>query len=172
MALTRAQVMTRSNDTIYEADFENNKVRKIGYFSDAYDLYTDDPLEEKLAEIERLSKVPIRNRDDIYHALKDRETLDNVLEQGLHEEHQKYKDEIVKFYMSIRSSIQKDSFNGQNSDATYNANNPKRRQQDTICSICREFANIRCINCNNVWLCTDHWKLHKEDKHNSGVLLD
>lgn len=86
MALTRAQVMTRSNDTIYEADFENNKVRKIGYFSDAYDLCTD-PLEERLAEVKGLSKVAIRNSDDIYYALTDRETLDKVLEQGLDEEH-------------------------------------------------------------------------------------
>jgi hypothetical protein len=171
LALAKAQVMTKSNDTIYEADFENGKVRQLSYFSDTYDLYTDDPLEEKLAEVKGLSKVPIRNRKDIYHALTDRETLDNVLEQGLDEEHQKYKDEIVKFCMSIRSSIQKDSFNGQNSDASYNANNPKRRQHDARCSICQEFANIRCINCNNVWLCLDHWKQHKVDKHNSSISL-
>jgi hypothetical protein len=32
---------------------------------------------------------------------------------------------------------------------------------------CQEFANIHCINYsnNNVWLCVDHWKQHKVDKH-------
>ena len=89
--------MTKSNDAIYEADFENGKVRQLGYFSDTYDLYADDPLEENLARVKRLSKVPIRTRDDFYHALTDRETLDNVLDQGLDQENQKHKDDIFLY---------------------------------------------------------------------------
>ena len=68
--------MTKSNDTIYETNFETGKVREIGYYGNALDLSTDDPLEEKLAEVKRLSKVPIRNAEDIYQALTNRETLD------------------------------------------------------------------------------------------------
>jgi hypothetical protein len=166
LALGRAQVMTKSNDTIYEADFENGKVRQLGYFSETYDLYADDPLEEKLKEVKRLSKVPIRGSDDIYHALTDRETLDKLLEQGLDEEHQKYKDDIVEFLISIKDFIQKeDPSNRQNSNASFSANNPEQRQQNAKCSICKEFANIHCINCNSVWLCTDHWKPHRANKH-------
>jgi hypothetical protein len=41
ISLAKAQVMTKSNDTIYEADFENDKVRRIGNFDDTYDLYAD-----------------------------------------------------------------------------------------------------------------------------------
>jgi hypothetical protein len=163
LALTRAQVMTKSNDTIYEADFENDKVRKVGYLSDAYDLYADDPLEEKLAEIERLSKVPIRNRDDIYYSLTDRETLDKVLEQGLDEE-QQYKEEIVKFCMSLKDCIQEDMFEALNSNTSYTNNSQRQQQQYAKCSICQQFANIHCVNCSNVWLCVDHWKQHRE-KH-------
>lgn len=95
LALARAQLMTKSNDTIYEANFETGKVRQSGHFSNLYDTSSDEPLEERLAEVKRLSKVPVRNRNDIYHALTDKESLDKVLEQGLDEENQKYKEKIV-----------------------------------------------------------------------------
>ena len=48
------------------------------------------------------SIIPIKNVEDIYNALTDRETLDKLLQQGLDEEHLKYKDEIVEFFMSIK----------------------------------------------------------------------
>lgn len=119
LALTKAQVMTKSNDTIYEANFENGKVRQLGYFSDRYDLYAEGRLEEV-----KRSEVPIRSHDDIYHVLTDRESLDKVLEQGLDEEHQMHKDDIVKFFMSIKEGIRKeDLFNAQNSNASCSDDN-------------------------------------------------
>ena len=126
-------------------------------------------LEEKLAEVKRLSKVvTIRNADDIYHALTDRDTLDKVLDQGLDEEYQKHKDEIVNFFMSIKDSIRKeDLFNAQNSDTSCSDDNQRQQQQYAKCSICQGFANIHCINCNNIWLCIDHWKQHRTDKHSA-----
>jgi hypothetical protein len=166
LALGRAQVMTKSNDTIYEADFENGKVRQLGYFSDTYDLYADDPLEENLARVKRLSKVPIRTRDDFYHALTDRETLDKVLEQGLDEEHQKYKEKIVEFCMSIKDCILKEG--GENAYVHY-GNDYERQQGQAKCSICQGFANIHCVNCDDMWLCIDHWKQHRNYKHNSSA---
>lgn len=165
--------MTKSNDIIYEADFENDKVRKSGYFSDIHDLCADDPIEERLSEVKKLSKVPIRSRKDIYHTLTDKETLDRLLEQGLDEEHQKDKDDIIKFLMSIKDYIQKeDRFEGSSSNTSntsYTSNNQKKRPQYTKCSICQGFANIHCANCNNnVWLCVDHWKQHKENHGPNG----
>ncbi|MDQ4013076.1 MAG: hypothetical protein M3146_05045 [Thermoproteota archaeon] len=49
--------------------------------------------------------VPIRNVQDVYNALTDRETLDKLLQQGLDEEHQKYKNEIVELFMSIKDKV-------------------------------------------------------------------
>jgi hypothetical protein len=164
LALARAQLMTKSNDTIYEANFETGKVRQFGYFSDTNDLYADDPLEERLAGVKGFSIVPIRSRDDIHHALTDRETLDKVLEQGLDEEHQKYKEKIVEFCMSIKDSILKEG--GDNACASYNNDHQRQKRQHMMCSICQGFANIHCINCDEVWLCTGHWKQHRDDKHN------
>jgi hypothetical protein len=51
------------------------------------------------------STVPIMNVEDIYNALTDRKTLDKLLQQGLDEEHLKYKDEIVEFFMSIKDRV-------------------------------------------------------------------
>jgi hypothetical protein len=157
--------MTRNNDTIYEADFEHGKVRQLGYFSDTYDLYADDPLEEKLAGVKGLSKVPIRSRADISHALTDRETLGKVLEQGLDEEHQKYREKIMEFCLSIKDSILKEGRD--NACASYNNDHQRQKRQHMRCSICQGFANIHCINCNSIWLCVDHWKQHRDDGHNS-----
>ncbi len=44
----------------------------------------------------------------------------------------------------------------------YSNNN---RQQYAKCSLCQGFANIHCFNCNDVWLCIEHWIQHRIDKH-------
>lgn len=70
--------------------------------------------------------------------------------------------------MRIKDYIPKgDLVNGQNSNASYDANNSIQPQQNTTCLICQGFANIRCTNCNDVWLCIDHWKEHRANRHNS-----
>jgi hypothetical protein len=51
------------------------------------------------------SAVPVKNVEDIYNALTDRETLDKLLQQELDEEQLEYKDEIVEFFMSIKDTI-------------------------------------------------------------------
>jgi hypothetical protein len=69
------QSMTESNNTIYEAIFETDRVEPI---SDSYAAWLIPPLtyllEEKFAEVKRLSVVPIRDVQDVYHALIDKET--------------------------------------------------------------------------------------------------
>ena len=155
--------MTESNDTVYKTNFETGGVReiRIDYYGNPYPSSIDYPLEEKLAEVKRLSKVPIRNAQDVYHALTDRETLDKILEQGLDEENLNYKDHLLNFFMSIKDKVRiEDLFIAPNS---YNSNN--YLQQYAKCSLCRGFANIYCVNCYNIWLCTDHWRQHKIDYH-------
>jgi hypothetical protein len=51
------------------------------------------------------SKIQIENRQDVYNALTDRETFDKLLQQGLDEEHQKDKNEIVEFFMGIKDKV-------------------------------------------------------------------
>jgi hypothetical protein len=67
------------------------------------------PLEERLSkEVTRLSKVPIRNVQDVYNALTDRETLNKLLEQGLDKEYRRHKAEIVNLFMNIKDKIKID----------------------------------------------------------------
>jgi hypothetical protein len=100
--------MSKSNETIYETDFETNNLREITslYDGSPHSWSTEYPLEEKLSQIHRLSRVPIRNVQDVYNALTDRETLNKVLEQGLDdEEYQRYRYELVNLFIGLKDKI-------------------------------------------------------------------
>ena len=47
----------------------------------------------------------IRSAADAYQALTNRETLEVLLQQGLKEEHMRYKDEIVRFFMNMKDRV-------------------------------------------------------------------
>jgi hypothetical protein len=161
LALGKAQGMTKSNETIYEADFEAGKVKEIyaNYHGHPYSFSTEYSLEEKLSKVQRLSNVPIRNAQDVYNALTDRDTFDKLLQQGLEEEYQKYRDEIVSLFMNIKDSISIEDLRVYEPIWTL-------KREKSKCSICNEFPNIHCVNCkNNIWLCVDHWVYHKADHH-------
>jgi hypothetical protein len=64
LALSTAYSISKSNETIYEADFETGKTKEIysNYHDDYYSFSIEYPLEKKLSkEVKRLSKVQIRN---------------------------------------------------------------------------------------------------------------
>jgi hypothetical protein len=156
-ALGKTQGMTKSIETIYEADFIAGKVKEITsrYNGSPHSWPTEYPLGEKLPNIYRLSKVTIRNVQDVYNALTDRVTLNKVLEQGLDDvEYQRHRMEIVNLFMSIKDKIKIEDLTVYEPIFTSNI-------QKSKCSICQEFANIHCINCssnnNDVWLCDAHW---------------
>jgi hypothetical protein len=169
LSFSHAYSMSKSNEIIYEADFESSKVKEIyaNYHGDPYSFSTEYPLEEKLSQVHRLSKVPIRNVQDVYNALTDRETLNKVLEQGLDDdEYQRHRDELLNLFMGLKEKhkIKIEDLTLYEPIFTLNIQRSK-------CSICQEFANIHCINCsnnNNVWLCVDHWMQHKTECHNKG----
>jgi hypothetical protein len=162
LALGKAQAKSKSNETIYEADFEAGKEEiYANYRGDPYSFSTEYVLEEKLKEVKRLSKVIIRNVQDVYNALRDRETLNKLLEQGLDDEEcQRHRTEIVNLFMGLKDKIKIEDLTLYEPIFTLNV-------QKSKCSVCEAFANIHCINCINedVWLCIDHWKQHKVDKH-------
>jgi hypothetical protein len=162
LAFSHAYSTSKSNGTIYEADFEAGKVREIyaNYHGDPYSFSTEYSLEEKLSRVQKLSKVPIRNVQDVYNALTDRDILDKLLQQGLKEEHRQYKDELVDFFMTIKDKVRIEDLTIHEPIWTF-------KNEKGKCFICNEFANIHCVNCsnNNVWLCVDHWNRHKVEKH-------
>ena len=55
-------------------------------------------LELALAKAQEEDSVfRIKSAEDVYHVLIDKETLEKVLQQGLKDEHKRYKDEIVEY---------------------------------------------------------------------------
>jgi hypothetical protein len=167
LAISHAYSMSKSNETIYEADFEAGKVKEIyaNYHGDPYSFSTEYQLEEKLSKVRKISKVAIRNVQDMYNALRDRETLNKVLEQGLEDkEYRRHRAQIVNLFMNIKDIIKIEDLTIYEPIFTSNMEKSK-------CSICQEFANIHCLNCSsgNVWLCADHWRGHKTDYHNYSI---
>ena len=47
----------------------------------------------------------VKNVEDVYQVLTNKETLEKMLEQGLKEEHKQYKDSIVEFFMNMKDRI-------------------------------------------------------------------
>jgi hypothetical protein len=156
-AFLKAYTITESNDTVYDTDFVAGEVNEIItlYDGSSHSRGTDQ-IEEKLPRVERLSIVPIRNVDDIYAALKDGDTLAKVLEQGLEEQYLSRKEFIVKKFMNWRDKIKKE-------DLHIGPINPSNTK--AFCTTCQGFANIHCINCGDVWLCSGHWKQHQVERH-------
>ena len=85
------------------------------------------------------------------------------MQQGLDEEYQRHRDEVVNLFISIKDKIKIEDLTLYEPIFTSNI-------QKSKCSICQEFANIHCINCsgNNIWLCGDHSVRHKAECHNKG----
>jgi len=159
-AFDRAMTISKSNEAMYEVDFKDNKIKE--YQTTYYDgpcLCTGEyRLEEGFAKAEKLARFPIRNEVDVYNALTNREMLYKVLEQGIDEEYIKFKDSLVEFFMSIKDSVRIEDLNVR--PPVFKSNCLKGK-----CSICGEYANIRCTNCTNLWLCTDHIEQHKLHHH-------
>jgi hypothetical protein len=117
-------------------------------------------IEEKLPQVERLSIVPIRNVDDVCAALKEGDTLAKILEQGLEEQYLSKKELIVENFMKTKDKIKEEDLRKDLYIVPTFASNMK-----TSCMTCQGFANIHCINCSNVWLCSNHWKQHQVERH-------
>ena len=159
-AFLKAYSMTKSNETVYDADFVADQVKEINTLYDGrpHSWFLEYPIEEKLPQVEKLSIVPIRNVGDVYNALKDSETLAKILEQGLEEEYLSEKEFIIKLFMSIKDKIKKEDL------TVYEPIFPSHVQKSK-CTICEGYANIHCINCSNVWLCVNDWEHHKVNRH-------
>jgi hypothetical protein len=94
----------------FECPYDNNRKDKEAKSIDVDQLFRLSEIaflvELAFAEAEKdTSKIRIESRQDVYNALTDRERLDAILQQGLDEEHQKYKDKIVELFMSTKDKV-------------------------------------------------------------------
>jgi hypothetical protein len=167
-ALSKA-LNIKGNRIIYKIDFQSAKVQEVDTFlhGDPYAknlpgaLPIEYKLNERMGQIEKLSLIPMRNLDDIFTTLTDKEKMNIVFQIGLDKKCLEHKDELIEFFMSIKGNVKKE-------DLTIRTPLIHCVEKNK-CSICSQPANINCINCydRDVWLCVDHWKKHRDLYHNS-----
>ena len=86
----------------------------------------------------------------IFSVLTNEEKLDTVLHLGLEKQYLENKDELIQFFMSIKSEVRK-----QDLDVRLL---PVHNTEKNKCSICNLPANLNYINSGNIWMCMNHLK--------------
>jgi hypothetical protein len=157
----------KGNRIIYKINFHSAKVQEVDTFlhGDPYAknlpgaLPIEYKLNERMGQIEKLSLIPMRNLDDIFAILRDKEKMDTIFQIGLDKKYLEHKDELIQFFISIKGNAKREDLTRSTPLIYYVEKNK--------CSICSQPANIDCINCINkdVWLCVDHWKDHETNHH-------
>jgi hypothetical protein len=96
----------------FECPYEKKGKKTTDAKFDVEDLFALDRMAFQVelafgkAQEKETSNIQIKTVQDIYHALTNTDTLNKILEQGLkEEEHMKYKDHIVEFFMSFKDKI-------------------------------------------------------------------
>jgi hypothetical protein len=159
-----------SNGLIYEADFANSKVKEqeFDYYGDPFPYPKEYGLEEGLSKVQRLAKIKVTDATEMYNTLIDENQLAVLLEERLTSEYLQYKDQIIRFFTYIRDRVSIEDLL-----KVCGASLPSEtRRKKNECSICKSFANIHCVNCedNNTWLCVDHGRDHRSE-HISGTKI-
>jgi hypothetical protein len=167
-ALSKA-LNVKGNRIIYKIDFQSAKVQEVDTFlhGDPYAknlpgaLPIEYKLNERMGQIETLSLISMRNLDDIFAILTDKEKMDTVFQIGLDKKYLEHKDELIQFFISIKGNAKREDLTRLTSLIFYVEKNK--------CSICSQPANINCTNCfdRDVWLCVGHWHKHRDRFHNS-----
>jgi len=165
-ALSKA-LNIKANRIIYKIDFLSGKVQEIDTFlhGDPYAknlpgaLPIEYKLNERMGEIENLSLIRMKDLDDVFTILTDKEKMNTVFQIGLDKKYLEHKDELIEFFMSIKGNVKREDLTTSTPLLYYVGKNN--------CSICSQPANIDCINCidKDLWLCVDDWKAHETNHH-------
>lgn len=151
-SLLKASTLSKSNEIIYEIDIERNIMKEIQALYNGKQIVTMqyDSIGKGKDRILEKSVVPVRNKEDVFQILKDADKLDRILKQGLSsEEYDKWHTKILNYFEQIRDYI--------NTDFNFKYDVYENKQKH-FCYSCGDFANIKDMNQNNVWLCFKHWK--------------
>jgi hypothetical protein len=189
---------TKQNEIIFEADFENDRVQEIHTKYNGEQErwgWNSNNVNEQLSKVKPMSPISIRDEQDIYNILTNREKLEYLLQEyekeeidndnikldlnaKMKEELKKHKEEqllllkenkqnIIDFIIDNKDSIRIEDLKSY--EPIY-----KCYREKGHCFYCNTITNIICKNCHNnnyyhnnkeVWLCTNHWQEHGLEHH-------
>ena len=75
--------ITKNNEIIYEVDFENDRVQEIHtkYNGEPESWGWQENVKEQLSKVKPISNIVIRDEQDIYNILTNREKLEYLLQE-------------------------------------------------------------------------------------------
>ena len=82
-AITALSELTKQNEIIYEVDFENDKVHEIHtkYNGESESWGWQENVNEQLSKVKPISNIVIRDEQDIYNILTNKEKLEYLLQE-------------------------------------------------------------------------------------------
>ena len=115
-AITTFFEITQNNEIIFEVDFENDRVHEIftNYKGEPESWGKQENVNEQLSKVKPISNIVIRDEQDIYNILTNKEKLEGLLEeyekQLLDKEQQKEQEELEIEYIKpeLKAKIEKD----------------------------------------------------------------
>ena len=109
-AITTFFEITKNNEIIYEADFENDRVQEIhtNYNGEQENWGWQENVKEQLSKVKPISTIQIINEQDIYNILTNREKLEYLLQEYYNEEQQKQEleEELDREYLKANLKVQ------------------------------------------------------------------
>jgi hypothetical protein len=82
-AITTFAEITKNNEIIFEVDFENDRVKEIhtNYYGEPESWGWHENVNEQLSKVKHISNIIIRDEQDIYNILTNRERLETLIEE-------------------------------------------------------------------------------------------
>ncbi|HET9807292.1 MAG TPA: hypothetical protein VFP49_10315 [Nitrososphaeraceae archaeon] len=88
---------TKNNEIIYEVDFVNDRVQEIhtNYNGEPYSWGRNDNVKEQLSKVKPISKIIIRDEQDIYNILTNGKKLECLIEEYVKENNHKLEEQEI-----------------------------------------------------------------------------
>jgi hypothetical protein len=183
LAITTFFEITKNNEIIYEVDFLNDRVQEIHtkYNGEPESWGWQENVKEILSKVNPISNIVIRDQQDIYNILTNKEKLEYLFQEYVKENNlQLEKEELEESGKEQQILLNE---NQQNITDFLLDNKESIRIEDLKiyepiykcyrkkgnCHICNTISNIIIKNCSNykynnnnkdTWICASHWQHH------------
>ena len=166
LQISEINKVTKNNEQIYNIDFKSDKLQRISTDFEGIQHYSkwESNIEKQLEKVKPILDISIKNKNDLYDVLINKEKLEILLDFKDFEKNkedlkqfkliQQNKDKIIDFLMDNKDLIRINDLRVY--DIIYQSFEQKKN-----CNVCNKLSNIICMNCNKVWLCKKHCKEHK-----------